>query len=274
MPGQPLAEVFGFPPDNFSDTAAQSRNSRLCPYNNGSPNCTKVSKENPLGVCSVQSGGSAVITCPVRFREDWIIARDAADFFFLPETQWTAMTEVRLRDSQDMPAGNIDMVLVAHDEEHKLLDFGAVEIQSVYISGNVRQPFDYYMADPAGRYAMQWQGQVRPDFLSSSRKRLAPQLLYKGNIINGWGKKLAVVLDRSFFQTLPTLPEVDAETSDMAWLVYDLILDASQKRYHLKRYRTVYTTFAAALTRISQSAAGPVEQFVAQLQTRLDQRNR
>ncbi len=82
MPDQPLAEVFGFPPGNLSDIAALSRKDRLCPFNNGVPNCTKVSKENPLGVCSVISGGNAVITCPVRFREDWIIAQDAARFFF------------------------------------------------------------------------------------------------------------------------------------------------------------------------------------------------
>lgn len=274
MSGQPLAEVFGFPPGNFSAEAVLSRNNRLCPYNNGVPNCTKVSKENPLGVCSVHSGGSAVITCPVRFREGWSIASDAADFFFPPGMQWSAMTEVRLRDNQDMPAGNIDMVLAAYDEAHKLLDFGAIEIQAVYISGNVRQPFDYYMADPVGRHDMQWQGQVRPDFLSSSRKRLAPQLLYKGNIINGWGKKLAVVLERSFFQTLPALPEVDASASDMAWLIYDLTFDTVENRYHLRRYMTVYTMFAAALTRISQSAAGPVERFMARLQARLDQQKR
>ncbi len=72
-------------------------------------------------------------------------------FSFPADTQWASMTEVRLRDNQDMPAGNIDMVLVAHDENHRLLDFGAIEVQSVYISGNVRQPFDYYMEDPAGR---------------------------------------------------------------------------------------------------------------------------
>ena len=82
MPEQPLAEVFGFPPGNLSDKATLSRNNHLCPFNNGVPNCTKVSKENPLGVCSVNSGGNAVITCPVRFREDWIIAQDAARFFF------------------------------------------------------------------------------------------------------------------------------------------------------------------------------------------------
>lgn len=274
MSDQPLAEVFGFPPGNFSDGAISSRNNRLCPYNNGVPNCTKVSKIDPLGVCSVRSGGSAVITCPVRFRENWIIAEDTARFFFPAGTQWTAMSEVRLRDNQDMPAGNIDMVLVAYDDNRHVIDFGAVEVQSVYISGNVRQPFDYYMEDPTNRYSMQWQGQVRPDFLSSSRKRLAPQLLYKGNIINGWGKKLAVVLDRSFFQMLPTLTEVSPDESDMAWFIYDLELDTYENRYHLKHYNTVHTMFSAALQSISQSVAGPVEQFVARLQTRLDQQKR
>jgi hypothetical protein len=274
MSDQPLAEVFGFPPGNFSDGAISSRNNRLCPYNNGVPNCTKVSKIDPLGVCSVRSGGSAVITCPVRFRENWIIAEDTARFFFPAGTQWTAMSEVRLRDNQDMPAGNIDMVLVAYDDNRHVIDFGAVEVQSVYISGNVRQPFDYYMEDPTNRYSMQWQGQVRPDFLSSSRKRLAPQLLYKGNIINGWGKKLAVVLDRSFFQMLPTLTEVSPDESDMAWFIYDLELDTDENRYHLKHYNTVHTMFSAALQSISQSVAGPVEQFVARLQTRLDQQKR
>ena len=274
MPNQPLAEVFGFPPGNLSTEATNNRSNRLCPFNNSVPNCTKVSKEDPLGVCSVQSGGSVVITCPVRFREDWIIASDVARFFFPAGAQWTAMTEVRLRDNQDLPAGNIDMVLVAYDENHRLLDFGAVEIQSVYISGNVRKPFDYYMADPANRYAMQWQGQVRPDFLSSSRKRLAPQLLYKGNIINGWGKKLAVVLDRSFFQTLPALTEVNVDEADMAWLIYDLEMDSGQNRFHLKHHDMVYTNFSAALARISQSTAGPVEHFIQHLQTRLDQQQK
>jgi len=37
----PLAEVFGFPPDNFSKTAERYRINRLCPYNNKVPSCTK-----------------------------------------------------------------------------------------------------------------------------------------------------------------------------------------------------------------------------------------
>lgn len=37
----PLAEVFGFPISNESETAQYYRENRLCPYHNRFPNCTK-----------------------------------------------------------------------------------------------------------------------------------------------------------------------------------------------------------------------------------------
>ncbi|MBP6823685.1 MAG: hypothetical protein KA368_19200, partial [Acidobacteria bacterium] len=40
----PLAEVFGFPAANQSDTARRYREHRLCPFNNRVPNCTKQSE--------------------------------------------------------------------------------------------------------------------------------------------------------------------------------------------------------------------------------------
>ncbi len=268
--GQPLAEVFGFPISNMSDEANRYRQNHLCPFNNRVPSCTKDKVENPLGVCSVFSGTDAVVTCPVRFRQDWVIATDAAQFFFPSGTSWTSLTEVRLHDKTGVSAGNIDLVLVAYDASGRLTDFGALEVQAVYISGNVRRPFEYYMEDPAGRQNMQWSGHVRPDFLSSSRKRLAPQLVSKGGIINAWGKKLAVAVDRSFFATLPQLTEVDKGLADMAWLVYALEMDLQENRYRLVSYKTVYTQFAPALAQIAQAQPGSMDDFVAQLQSRLD----
>ncbi|WIG61339.1 MAG: hypothetical protein OJF49_004087 [Ktedonobacterales bacterium] len=272
MAGQPLAEVFGFPPDNLSLDAERYRRNRLCPYNNKVPSCTKDKAENPLGVCSVHSGMDAVITCPIRFRQDWLIAEDAANFFFSAGTKWTSLTEIRLNDKHGEAAGNIDLVLVAYDDAGRLTEFGALEVQAVYISGNVRRPFEYYLQDPANRYNMEWTGQVRPDFLSSSRKRLAPQLIYKGGIINGWSKKLAVAIDRSFYTTLPTLAAVDPSVADMAFFVYDLHLDTVQNRYRLVRDETIYTMFTPALATITTPVAGPVEDFIQHLQTRLDQK--
>jgi len=43
------------------------------------------------------------------------------------------LIEVRLPDAHNKSAGNIDVVLVAYDEHEKVIDFGALEVQAVYI---------------------------------------------------------------------------------------------------------------------------------------------
>src|SRR3990172_3960095 len=78
----PLAEVFGFPVSNNTEKARRYREKKLCPFNNKVPNCTKDKANNPLGVCSIHHNGAAIITCPIRFREDWFIVENAAKFFF------------------------------------------------------------------------------------------------------------------------------------------------------------------------------------------------
>ena len=168
----PLAEVFGFPPNNVSSSASRYRRYKLCPFNNKVPNCTKDRANDPLGVCSIFHNDDVVITCPVRFRQDWMIAEHAAGFFFPPDARWTSLTEVRLKDGHNRTAGNIDIVLVQYDSRGKILDFGALEIQAVYISGNVRRPFQQFMSDPESNANMDWIGRPnypRPDYTDVSR---------------------------------------------------------------------------------------------------------
>ena len=141
----PLAEVFGYPTTNRSGEAERHWQYKLCPFNNKVPNCTKDKATDPLGVCSVYQEGVPVITCPVRFRQDWMTTNDAAGLFFAPETSWTTLVEVRLDDADGKSAGNIDVVLVSYDESVRVTDFGALEVQAVYISGNIRRPFDRFM---------------------------------------------------------------------------------------------------------------------------------
>jgi hypothetical protein len=275
MPKHPLAEVFGFPIDNQSAEAVRHRQHRLCPFNNKVPNCTKDKASDPLGVCSVYEGGNTAITCPVRFREGWVIAEQAAEFFFPENVKWTSLTEVRLNDRHGRSAGNIDVVLVAYNEQGKIIDFGALEIQAVYISGNIRRPFEHFMKDMAGGARMDWTNQPnypRPDYLSSSRKRLAPQLIFKGGILKGWGKKQAVAIHQGFYNTLPKLTEVAPEQADIAWMIYDLKRDTERDIYHLSYDRTAYTQFEAALTRITTAEAGPVNSFIEYLQEKLDEK--
>jgi hypothetical protein len=274
MARHPLAEVFGFPTSNFSVEASRHRTKRLCPYNNKVPNCTKDKAKDPLGVCSVYDNSSIAITCPIRFRQNWLIADNAANFFFPPNVAWTSLTEVRLPDKLGRSAGNIDIVLVAYNDHGRIIDFGALEVQAVYISGNIRNAFQYYIEDPISRHDMIWEGAYypRPDYLSSSRKRLAPQLIYKGGILNNWGKKLAVVVDRSFFSTLPKLPEIASNKADIAWLVYDLVYESPQNRFNLTSDQLVFTAFTPALEIITTAEAGPVDDFIEHLQLKLDEK--
>lgn len=273
---QPLAEVFGYPVTNQSSDANRYRTRRLCPFNNKVPNCTKDKAKNPLGVCSVLHNGDPVITCPIRFREDWLITDAAASFFFPETTAWTSLTEVRLNDANGKSAGNIDVVLVSYDDNGTVTDFGALEVQAVYISGNVREPFEFFIKNSAKRAFLNWAGQPnypRPDFLSSSRKRLAPQLLFKGGILHSWRKKSAVALNKSFFDTLPKLSTVEKDKADIAWLIYDLELISinGQERYKLTKTDEVFTQFEPALQSITTPIPGDMSEFMMSLQERFDE---
>jgi hypothetical protein len=271
----PLGEVFGYPIDNQTPEAIRHRQKRLCPFNNKVPNCTKDKAKDPLGVCTVKEGEALAITCPIRFRQDWIIADEAASFFFPSDAAWTSIVEVRLNDKHGKSAGNIDIVLVSYDERGRISDFGSVEVQAVYISGNVREPFQFFMENPSTHHDMDWRGKPgypRPDYLSSSRKRLAPQLLFKGGIFHAWGKKQAVVIHSGFFNTLPVLVQVDPKDAEIAWLVYDLEHDSTQNLYKLKHNRTIYTKFESTMLKLTTAEPGPVETFVEHLQAKLEEK--
>lgn len=175
-------------------------------------------------------------------------------------------------------AGNIDVILVAYDNNGKVYDFGALEIQAVYISGNVRDPFEYFMKDPRGRASMDWSKEPnypRPDYLSSSRKRLVPQLLFKGGILHSWKRKIAVALNKSFFATLPSLKQVPKSDADIAWLIYDLELTKEKGkgsgRYSLKKVGEVFTEFEPALLSMTTPSPGKIEDFIKLLQEKLDE---
>jgi hypothetical protein len=267
--------VFGFPIGNHSDEANRYRANRWCPFNNPTgANCTKDSITDPLGVCSIHHAGSPVITCPVRFRQDWRIIEDAVAFFFPPRPANAPLprmlSEVPLRDGAGREAGNVDVVLLDLDENGVIRDYGALEVQAVYISGSVRPIFRHYMNAPDNP-DQEWPSAKipRPDYLSSSRKRLAPQLLYKGTLLNHWRRKIAVAVQREFFATLPVFPEVDPAEADLAWLIYDLNHDPASNRYNLQRAAVVYTLFKPALTVFTVPPVTDEQRFLADLQRRL-----
>lgn len=268
----PMAEIFGFPPENIDKRASYYRENRLCPFFNRFPNCTKDKADDPLGVCSINHQGSKIITCPSRFREDWMILRNAAAFVWPKGTKWTSLPEIRLTDANGQSAGNIDYVLVSYDTDGKILDFASIEVQGVYISGNLRNSFKEYMTNPSPDFSWDGKNYPHPDYLSSSRKRLIPQMLYKGGIFKAWGKKQCVVIQKSFFETLPSLPQVSKEQADIAWFLYDLDYSKTENQNHLVLKDIIYTEFKAALDKVIYTNPGKMSDFVNQLQGKLEER--
>lgn len=125
MPNQPMAEVFGYKIDDFSAEAQRHRRHRLCPFNNRVPSCTKDKANDPFGVCSIYHGEDITVTCPIRFRQDWLIATDAAEFFFPEGTTWTSfagdflMTYDNADELHTLAARHgFDTVLVAMKNTH------------------------------------------------------------------------------------------------------------------------------------------------------------
>ena len=276
MPRQPIAELFGFPPDSNTEEAQRYRRNRLCPYNNKVPNCTKDSVMDPLGVCTIFHGNNLAVICPVRLRQEWIIADHAAEFFFGSGAQWTTLVEVRLKDKDGKSAGNIDVVLVAYDERGVVTDFGSLEVQTVYISGNLRRTFFKPLMENREEYLnLDWGNSRKknpgPDYLSSSRKRLAPQMIYKGGVLRRWKKKSAIAIDKYFFNTLNIPPEVPKEQAEIAWLIYDL--EASRDTdaaFQLAHSHTVYTCRPIDIRESELLPGISEEDFLCQLESELE----
>jgi hypothetical protein len=211
----PLAEVFGFPTTNETAEAKHHRQEKKCPFLGG--DCIKY-KESNSGVCStyLRSGG-LMITCPQRFEEDNLIFNDSIDFIFGGDAD---PDQIGIMKEKMVPITSenynmTDFMIVKLSEDLRVIDFGPVEVQSVYNMNQINAPFDHYME--SGKEWFDWNSMVdemsvnypSPDILSSI-KRLVFQMLAKGKVYNEWGKKQVFVTEQSFYDYLGlAIPEVD-----------------------------------------------------------------
>lgn len=149
-------------------------------------------------------------------------------------------------DDDKKRAGRIDWLLVNPETmESSELDWCAVETQSLYFSGKkMRLEFEAYAAAPSP--VLFPIGFRRPDYRSSGPKRLSPQLDVKVPVLRNWGKKVAVLIDRYFYDRMGILDDAfpraknDEERRDNAevvWFVVDFDEDL-----HLRRSNVVFTT--------------------------------
>ena len=200
------------------------------------------------GVCSLQRVqwaapdrmgspvGPRVVTCPHRFDEAGVVVRWLAEIVGFDPAATQIAREVPFMQAVANPeraAGRIDLVLAQTEGDR--LDWYGLEIQAVYFSGPgmgsefVRLSQDVQPQPP-------FPDQVRrPDWRSSSAKRLMPQLQVKVPTLRRWGRKLAVAVDRAFFDALggPSAnPVRDLDEGEVLWLVPAIDADGRLTRGH------------------------------------------
>lgn len=187
------------------------------------------------GVCSIQpyreeeqriSGvaGEPVIVCPTRFEQDMMVTRWFAEIVgFQPDDVMLAREVPFMRSTTTgKPAGKIDLVIASQGQG---LRWFGLEIQAVYFSGaGMEAEFAALRQDQHDQPPYP-QHNRRPDWRSSSAKRLMPQLQIKGPTLRRWHSKIAVAVDRPFFASLggPSVqPSQDLDAGDVVWLVPEL----------------------------------------------------
>jgi hypothetical protein len=255
-----IGEVFGH--DTALSATRPRENQHPCPFRGNQ--CAKGNKNTPLGICSLTDGRFATVVCPVRFLEGRKMFHDAARIAFGNGVDCVAVPEVRvlevLRNGKSKKIGKVDFLL-AHLKGGKAIDFAALEVQAVYISGKtIRPAFDKYVR--TGELIDE--GKRRPDFRSSAQKRLMPQLALKVPIFRRWGKRFFVATDSTFFSELPSMNPQSDGNSEVTWLSYDFERKADGG-YTMRTPTVVHTLWDDVETALREGKAPEKSELLAQL---------
>ena len=205
-----------------------------CPFQAGTPPCGKQGGVCGLRKYSGQGGGivgaesELVVTCPRRFEQAAVVLRWLADILGLDSSRTRFATEVPFMANTrtGKPAGKLDLVI--GESRGGRLSWHGLEIQAVYFSGP-RMGLEFLnIANHPADIAPFPRDIRRPDWRSSSAKRLMPQLQIKGPTLRRWGAKLAVCVDRPFFASIggpSTEPSRDLDSGDIIWMVPEITED-------------------------------------------------
>lgn len=282
-------ELFGFdvnalPPQRIRELSNLSHSQVECPFRpkergKPAPKCNKKG-----GVCSLrqyvqksasegEAFGDPVTTCPNRFLQSDLVVKwvgeallGTASPVVISELPFL-MGEADSEDEERTAVGKIDKILV--NATGRGLQWCALEMQAVYFSGMSMENDFKLMRDWRGPGLPFPQVQRRPDFRSSGPKRLMPQLQIKVPTISRWGKKMAVVVDKAFWESLSEMREVkDLSNCEIVWFVvsFEPPVDG---RISLRRHELHYTTLSHAVEGLTGGTPMSLERFESEIRVRL-----
>jgi hypothetical protein len=254
-----------------------------CPFQSN-VNCNKKG-----GVCSLREyrqieagpvcgNGPIITTCPQRFLEadsifHWVgeTLLQTKDPIVLNEIGFLdrLLPEESQDDDEDASRdfiGRIDNVLVHPSRDP--MDWCALELQAVYFSGR-SMANEFKMLAEAETEALPFPAKHRrPDWRSSGPKRLLPQLQTKVPTIRTWGKKMAVVIDEAFFDSLVSLDrEHHLSNAEIAWFVVGY--DPKPRGWKLVPRDVVFTKLDASVKSLTGGVPLSKERFEEQLRSKL-----
>ncbi len=259
-----------------------------CPYFKHTPQLApqagvKCNKKG--GVCSIRNFvagpagglkfGPITATCPNRFLENGLVVKTigttilgtdaplvAKEVPFLKRSvasgvagtapvgdptkkSWESDTDDSAKSKIEY-VGRIDLVCVHPNLGD--LNWCAVELQAVYFSGGEMSKDYAVIREHVGPGIPMPGAARRPDFRSSGPKRLMPQLQIKVPTLRRWGKKMVVVVDRPFFESLGEMDHVtDLSNSDIVWVIVDYNEDADRSSAKIAIHSLRYTTLERAV---------------------------
>jgi hypothetical protein len=196
-----IIEFFGYDPNDRSRAVTASRAKKACPFLGGDQ-CTKTLSDGEIsGACTLQSvNGGPVICCPIRlYANNHEILHEISRIAFGPGLSLLSASEMGTRNGpcvavfgkrwgKELRLPNrgrsggyfVDWVLARIDAAGTLVDFVAVEVQSIDTTGNYRAERASYLAGNA----------VADDVRSTAgfnwenvNKRILPQLIFKGHVL-------------------------------------------------------------------------------------------
>lgn len=193
-----ILEFFGFDANDKSSAAVAARANRICPFLQGQ--CSKTLSDGEIsGACTLKPKSSGpVICCPIRlYASNYQILHDIARIAFGPSIPLRRASsladesgdciavfgkrwgkELRLPTPGKRGSYFVDWVLARVNAKRDLLDFVAVEVQSIDTTGNYREERSAYLKEREFRGAstagLNWE---------NVNKRILPQIIYKGHVL-------------------------------------------------------------------------------------------
>jgi Restriction endonuclease NotI len=268
----------------------QRTHERECPFrvNTLHATCTK-----PGGVCSLQlytnqDGSVAPVAgdkgmlralCPYRFHQSGTVFRHIGERL-LGDSSPELAGEVgflestgNLDSAEGEDVGRIDMILVKSNAmDSQPMQWAAVEIQAVYFSGREMSIEFRHIAETKGVVSMAQEGR-RPDYRSSGPKRLMPQLQIKVPTLRRWGKKMAIVVDVPFFQSMGAMqPVAHVSNADIVWFLVDFVDQEGADEKVLSVVPEVYTTLESSIEGLTGGNAVSLNEFEARIKSKTQAR--